>query len=86
MGLHPSDKDKEAAFREADRDRSGQIGWEEFCALGKQLRALGAAAWELAPSNRAKSPRGAKQRQALARVRPGARAKARGRGRGRVRP
>ena len=42
VGLHPSDKDKAAAFKEADRDRSGQIVWEEFCTLGKQLRALGA--------------------------------------------
>ena len=42
MGLHPSDTDKEAAFKEADRDRSGQIVWDEFCTLGKQLRALGA--------------------------------------------
>lgn len=88
VGVHPSEKDKLKAFKDADRDRSGQVTWEEFRALGKRLRALGAAAFK--PAAHAKSPKLAKKREvAVVRIQAQARggkarteARARRRGRG----
>ena len=36
-----SESEKLKAFNDADRDRSGQLSWEEFCRIGKKLKALG---------------------------------------------
>lgn len=38
--MQATDKEKEAAFKGADRDRSGQINWEEFRAAGNKLKKL----------------------------------------------
>ena len=45
ISTDPPAQDKLQAFNQADRDRSGQMSWEEFKTAGKKLKELATGAF-----------------------------------------